>query len=170
MYWPPNIDGVLWFIHEVWPLIRERKPGVQFDVVGSRPPREIIALGGDERGINVTGYVPVPTPYLQRAALMVVPLRAGGGMRVKILNAMAQGLPIVSTTLGYEGIAVTPGEDILVGDTSEKFAAAVLRLLEDANLAACLAANGRHLVEEKYDYRRACIPLNEVYARAEVRA
>ncbi|TEU11949.1 MAG: glycosyltransferase [Anaerolineales bacterium] len=168
MYWPPNIDGVLWFIHEVWPLIRERKPGVQFDVVGSRPPREIIALGGDERGINVTGYVPVPTPYLQRAALMVVPLRAGGGMRVKILNAMAQGLPIVSTTLGYEGIAVTPGEDILVGDTPEEFAAAVLHLLEDANLAACLAANGRRLAEETYDYRRACTPLSEVYAQAEV--
>lgn len=171
MYWPPNIDGVLWFIHKVWPLIREQKSGVQFDVVGSRPPREVVVLGGgDETGINVTGYVPDPTPYFQRAALMVVPLRAGGGMRVKILNAMAQGIPIVSTTLGYEGIAVTPGEDILVGDTPEEFAAAVLHLLEDVNLAACLAANGRLLAEEKYDYRHACKPLDEVYyARAEVR-
>ncbi|MGQ9626024.1 MAG: glycosyltransferase family 4 protein [Anaerolineae bacterium] len=169
MYWPPNIDGVLWFIHEVWPLVRERRPGIQFDIVGSRPPREIIAIGRDEMGINVAGYVPDPTPYLQRAALMVVPLRAGGGMRVKILNAWAQGIPIVSTTLGCEGIEVTPGEDILVGDTPREFAAAALRLLESPELAARLVANGRRLVEEKYDYRRACTPLNEVYAEAEVR-
>jgi glycosyltransferase involved in cell wall biosynthesis len=166
MYWPPNIDGVLWFIHEMWPLIRERKPGVQFDVVGSRPPREIVALGGDETGINVTGYVSDPTPYFQRAALMVVPLRAGGGMRVKILNAWAQGIPIVSTTLGCEGIAATPGKDILVGDTPEEFAAAVLCLLDDGDLANQIVDRGRQTVIEKYDYQMACRPLDDVYVRA----
>ena len=81
-----------------------------FDVVGAWPPQEIMARDGDRTGINVSGYVADPTPYLQRAALMVVPLRAGGGMRVKILNAMAQGIPIVSTTLGCEGIEVTPDQ------------------------------------------------------------
>jgi glycosyltransferase involved in cell wall biosynthesis len=166
MYWPPNIDGVLWFIHEVWPIVRERNPEIQFDVVGSRPPREIVALGGEKNGINVTGYVPDPTPYFQRAALMVVPLRAGGGMRVKILNALAQGIPIVSTMIGYEGIAVTPGENILVGDTPEEFADAVVQLLDDRELAQRIARNGRRLAEEKYDYRRACLPLDDVYARA----
>lgn len=166
MYWPPNIDGVLWFIREVWPLIRQRKPGAQFDVVGSRPPQEIAALSGDGTGINVTGYVPDPTPYLQRAALMVVPLRAGGGMRVKILNALAQGIPIVSTTIGYEGIAVTPGENILVGDTPVDFANAVVRLLDDRELARRIAHNGRRLAEEVYDYRRACVPIDDVYIRA----
>jgi glycosyltransferase involved in cell wall biosynthesis len=166
MYWPPNIGGVLWFIHKVWPLIRERKPGVQFDVIGSRPPQEIVALGGDETGINVTGYVPDPTPYFQRAALMVVPLRAGGGMRVKILNAMSQGIPIVSTTLGYEGIAVTPEHDILVGDTPEAFAAQVLRVLNDPDLGRQLTANGRRLMKEKYDYRSVCRPLDDVYTLA----
>ena len=166
MYWPPNIDGVLWFVHEVWPLIREKKPDAQFDVVGSRPPQEIVALGGDETGINVTGYVPDPMPYFQRAALMVVPLRAGGGMRVKILNALAQGIPIVSTTIGYEGIAVTPGEDILVGDTPEEFADAVVRVLDDRELAQRIAGNGRRLAEEKYDYRRVCAPLDEIYIKA----
>jgi glycosyltransferase involved in cell wall biosynthesis len=166
MYWPPNIDGVLWFVHQVWPLIRERKPGVQFDVVGSRPPREIVALGRDETGINVTGYVSDPTPSFQRAALMVVPLRAGGGMRVKILNAWAQGIPIVSTTLGCEGIAATPGQDILVGDTPEEFAVVVLRLLDDGDLANQIADRGRQTVVEKYDYRMACRPLDGIYARA----
>ncbi|MCR4405869.1 MAG: glycosyltransferase family 4 protein [Anaerolineae bacterium] len=166
MYWPPNIDGVLWFIREVWPLIREQKPDAQFDVVGSRPPQEIMTLSGDETGINVTGYVPDPTPYLQRAALMVVPLRAGGGMRVKILNALAQGIPIVSTTIGYEGIAVTPGENILVGDTPAEFADAVVQLLDDGELAQRIARNGRRLAEEVYDYRRACVPIDNVYRRS----
>lgn len=166
MYWPPNVDGVLWFIREVWPLIRGKKPDVQFDVVGSRPPPEIVALSGDETGINVTGYVPDPTLYLQRAALMVVPLRAGGGMRVKILNALAQGIPIVSTTIGYEGIAVTPGENILVGDTPEEFADAMVQLLDDRELAQRIARNGRRLAEERYDYRRACAPIGDIYTRA----
>jgi glycosyltransferase involved in cell wall biosynthesis len=95
----------------------------------------------------------------------VVPLLAGGGMRVKILNALAEGIPIVSTTLGYEGIEVTPGQDILVGDTPEAFAAEVLRVLNDPDLGRQLAANGRCLAEEKYDYRKACPPLDTVLAR-----
>jgi len=166
MYWPPNIDGVLWFAHEVYPLIRQKRPDVCLDIVGARPPREIAALDGDRAGIHVTGYVADPTFYLQRAALMVVPLRAGGGMRVKILNAMAQGIPIVSTTLGCEGIGVVPGESILVADEPADFAAAVLRLLEDPALADRLGAAGRRLVRRSYDYRIACQPLDAVYTRA----
>ena len=165
MYWPPNIDGVLWFAHEVYPLIRQQRPDVCFDIVGARPPQEIVALDGGSTGIHVTGYVADPTPYLQRAALVVVPLRAGGGMRVKILNALAQGIPIVSTTLGYEGIEVTPGRDILVGDTPETFAAQVLRVLNNPDLGRQLAANGRKLMQEAYDYRNACRPLDDVYGR-----
>jgi glycosyltransferase involved in cell wall biosynthesis len=160
MYWPPNIDGVLWFAYEVYPLIRQQRPDVCFDIVGARPPREIAALKGDRTGIN---DVADPTPYLQRAALMVVPLRAGGGMRVKILNAMAQGIPIVSTTLGAEGIGVADAENILIADTPADFAAAVLRLLEDPVQAARLGAAGRRLIEQTYDYRVACRPLEEVY-------
>jgi glycosyltransferase involved in cell wall biosynthesis len=98
-----------------------------------------------------------------------VPLRAGGGMRVKILNALAQGIPIVSTTLGCEGIELTPGRDILVGDTPEAFAAEVLRALDDHALGQQLSAAGRRLVEEKYDYRNACRPLDDVYVRAAIR-
>lgn len=167
MYWPPNIDAINWFIREVYPLVRQARPDVQFDVVGSRPPAELLALNDAGLGINVTGYVADPTSYQKQAAAMIVPLRAGGGMRVKILNALAEGIPIVSTTLGYEGIEVTPGHDILVGDTPQAFAAEVLRLLDDAELGRRLAANGRRLAEEKYDYRRAYRPVDEVYKRAE---
>jgi glycosyltransferase involved in cell wall biosynthesis len=166
MYWPPNIDAVKWFVDGVYPLIRQQRPDVEFDVVGARPPAELLALNDAGLGINVTGYVEDPTPYQQRAAVMVVPLLAGGGMRVKILNAMAEGIPIVSTTLGHEGIAVTPDRDILVGDTPEAFAAEVLRVLDDPDLGRQLAANGRKLMQETYDYRNACRPLDDVYARA----
>jgi glycosyltransferase involved in cell wall biosynthesis len=166
MYWPPNIDAVNWFIQRVYPLIRQKRPDAQLDVVGSRPPAELLALNEAGLGVNVTGYVADPTPYQQRAAVMIVPLLAGGGMRVKILNALAEGIPIVSTTLGYEGIAVTPGEDILAADTPAEFAAQVLRVLNDPHLGRQLAADGRKLIEEMYDYRRACRPLDAVYARA----
>ena len=163
MYWPPNIDGIRWFLREVYPLIRSERPNVILDIVGSRPPLELQALGARDSAVNVTGYVDDPTPYLERAAAFIVPLRAGGGMRVKILNALAQGMPIVSTTLGAEGIAVTPGEDILLADTPGDFAQCVLRLLDEPGLAASLGAAGRHLAERQYDYRVVCQTLDRMY-------
>lgn len=163
MYWPPNIDGVKWFIDQVLPLIRAERPGATFDVVGARPPQELIDIGAADGRINVTGYVDDPLPYLQRAGAMVVPLRAGGGMRVKILNAMAQALPIVTTTLGCEGIAVESGTHALIADTPEAFARATLRVLADRDLADALGRNGRALIDAQYDYRAACRPLEVVY-------
>lgn len=165
MYWPPNVDGILWFINQVYPHIRARRSDVIFDVVGARPPQEIMDLSGNGTGVNVTGYVPDPTPYRQQAGVMVVPLRAGGGMRVKILEALAQGLPIVSTTLGCEGIAVTHEQDILIADTPHEFAQAVLRLLDNPQFAAELGCNGRRLAERLYDYRQVCQPLETIYGR-----
>jgi len=163
MYWPPNIDGIWWFLREVYPLIRSERPSVVLDIVGSRPPAELRELGARDSAVNVTGYVDDPIPYSERAAAFIVPLRAGGGMRVKILNALAQGMPIVSTTLGAEGIAVTPGEDILLADTPGDFAQCVLRLLDEPGLAASLGAAGRCLVKQRYDYRVACRALDAVY-------
>lgn len=165
MYWPPNIDGIEWFIREIFPLIRARRPEAVFDVIGARPPQTLLDLNREGTGINVTGYTPDLLPYQKGAAVFVVPLRAGGGMRVKILEALAQGIPMVSTSLGCEGIAVTPGKDILVADTPEEFARATLRLLDDRAIADLLAANGRKLIEEEYDYRKACQPIDKVYAR-----
>jgi glycosyltransferase involved in cell wall biosynthesis len=168
MYWPPNIDGVLWFIREVFPLIRAQRPETTLDVVGARPPQEIVALSGDGTGINVTGYVADPKPYLEQTGVMIVPLRAGGGMRVKILNALSRGLPLVSTTLGCEGIAVEAGRHLLIADTPDDFARASLRLLNNRALADELGRNGRRLAEDRYDYRRACAHLETVYAKAKI--
>jgi glycosyltransferase involved in cell wall biosynthesis len=163
MYWPPNIDGMLWFADEVWPFIRARRPETAFDLIGARPPKQVVALSQNGSGINVTGYVDDLGPYLAQTGVFVVPLRAGGGMRVKILNALAQGLPIVSTSLGCEGIQVTHERDILVADTPVEFAQAVLRVLEEPDLSARLSNNGRHLAETVYDYRIACRPLDQIY-------
>ena len=165
MYWPPNVDGVQWFAREVWPLIRRQRPEAATDIIGARPPQEVVALGQNGSGLRVTGYVESLTPYLEECGVFIVPLRAGGGMRVKILNALAHGLPIVSTTLGCEGIRVTPGRDILIADTPEAFAEAVLRVLGDRALAHRLADNGRRLAETVYDYRVACQPLDDIFQR-----
>jgi polysaccharide biosynthesis protein PslH len=116
--------------------------------------------------VNVTGYVDDPMPYLKGASVMVVPLRAGGGMRVKILNALGQGLPIVSTSLGCEGIAVTSGVHLLVADSPDDFADSVVCLMEDDQLARKLGRNGRRLIEESYDYRAACQLIEGAYSKA----
>jgi polysaccharide biosynthesis protein PslH len=165
MYWPPNVDGVLWFIEKIFPEIRARRADIVFDVIGAQPPQELIALSGENSGINVTGYLEDPTHYLQNAGVMVVPLRAGGGMRVKILNALAQGLPIVSTSIGAEGIPVENGKHLLIADQPQEFAQAVLRLLEDPNLSHELGRQGRQFIQERFDYRAACQPLDEIYKR-----
>lgn len=164
MYWPPNVDGIRWFIQEIYPLIRQQRPDVVFDVVGAHPPEEITRLGGNGTGVNVSGYVEDTTPFVRQAAAVVVPLRAGGGMRVKILNAMTQGLPVVSTTIGAEGIAAQDGCHLLLADTPADFARAVLRLLDDRVLARQLGQNGRTMVAARYDYRVAYAAYDEVYS------
>lgn len=163
MYWPPNIDGMLWFLNEIFPLIRQEMPEVEFDIIGARPPEEIVAFNKMDIGVHVLGYVDDPTPYLQNAGVMVVPLRAGSGMRVKILNALSQGMPIVTTRIGCEGIDVTHDENLMIADTPASFAAAVLDLLRNPGEANRLGAAGRRLIQEKYDYRAACRPLDKIY-------
>ena len=163
MYWPPNIDGILWFIREIYPIIRARRPDAMLDVVGARPPRELLNLNGDGSGVNVIGYVPDPQPYLEQAGAFIVPLRAGGGMRVKILEPLARGLPLVTTSLGSEGIGVEHERHVLIADTPEAFARAALRLLQDRAFADVLGHNGRRLIETTYDYRTICRPLEALY-------
>ncbi len=164
MFWPPNVDAVHWFLDAVWPRIRAVRSDAAFDIVGARPPRALRRHAA-RCGARCTGYVADPTPYLQRAGVVVVPLRAGSGMRVKVLSALAQGLPVVSTTLGCEGIAVENERHVLLADTPSTFADAVLRLLGDRALGNRLGRNGRLLIETSYDYRRVYPALQPIYAR-----
>jgi polysaccharide biosynthesis protein PslH len=163
MYWPPNIEGVTWFLDQILPQIRAARPDVGFDCVGARPPAALTDRNSAGAGVNVTGYVDDVGPYLRGAAVFVVPLLAGGGMRVKILNALAQGLPIVTTRLGCEGIALEHGVHALIADTPAEFAAATLRLLNDRAAADALGRNARALFEQRYDYRAALKPMDVIY-------
>lgn len=147
--WRPNQDAVEYFVHEILPRIRERRPGAHFAVVGREPPRHVRDLDRVE-GVSITGTVDDVRPYLASAALCAVPLRIGGGSRLKILAAMAMGRPVVSTTIGAEGLEVHDGEDIVLADGAADFAEAVLRGLEDSERMARIARAGRDLVERRY--------------------
>jgi glycosyltransferase involved in cell wall biosynthesis len=164
MFWPPNAEGVLWFAQEIWPRIYAQQPQLTFTIVGKNPPEYLTRLHGTH-GIEVLGFVPEVETILAETAAFVVPLRAGGGMRVKILDTWSWGLPIVSTGIGAEGIEIRDGENILIADTPETFSAAVLRATNDANLNQRLRQNGRRWVEEKYDWKIIYRAWDEVYAR-----
>lgn len=158
LHWLPNTQGILWFAQNVFPAIRARVPDAVLTVIGKNPPP---GLAGD--GVEVTGYVSELSPYLAETAAFVVPLYAGGGMRVKILDAWAWGLPIVSTTIGAEGINIADGENMLIADTVADFADAVVRVLESPTLGQKLAEGGRQAVMEHYNWRTIYRQWDEVY-------
>ena len=130
----PNVDGVIHFIQDIWPRIAQAHPEARFKIIGGRPPLALQQLAGPR--VELTGFVPDLRPHLAAAAALVVPLRLGGGTRLKIVEGMAMRKPIVSTTLGAEGIEAAPGRDLLIEDQPEAFADAVNRLLADPELAA----------------------------------
>ena len=164
MFWPPNVEGVVWFAREVLPLIHRRWPEAHFVVVGKAPPPEVQALAADPR-IEVTGYVADPKPYLAQADAFVVPLQAGEGMRVKILDAWLWGMPIVSTPIGAEGVEIQDKENILLASDAPAFAAATLRLLTDPTLNQRLRNAGRAWVEKRYAWRTVYRRVDQVYDR-----
>lgn len=164
MFYPPNVDGMMWFARQVLPLIWKESPETCLYVVGARPAPELLALGEHEPRIVVTGYVTDTNEYLARSAAFIVPLRAGGGMRVKILDAWARGVPMVSTTVGAEGIALAPGENILLADTPVAFARAALRLLQDRTFATHVAQQGRQWVKTHYAWQTVYHAWDRIYA------
>jgi glycosyltransferase involved in cell wall biosynthesis len=163
MFYPPNVEGIQWFSEGVFPLVRNAAPETQFLVVGSRPPDRIKQLMTPSSGIVVMDYVADLDPVLQRGGVLVVPVHSGSGMRVKILESFARGIPVVTTSIGVEGIDARHGEHLLIADEPAAFAEAVVCLLRDRVVAARLAAAGRRLVEKHYDWRTALSVLDEVY-------
>lgn len=163
MFWPPNIEGVLWFATEVLPLVHTEVPEARFVVVGKHPPKEVQALSEDTR-IDVTGYVKDVEPYLAAADAFVVPLHAGSGMRVKILDAWLWELPVVATSIGAEGIDVVDGDNILLADGVDAFARATVRMLTDLSLNQRLRERGRAWVETHYGWQEVYKKVDEVYA------
>lgn len=161
-----NRDAVMFFLSDIWPLIRTRVPGVRFFAVGQDPPKELSALAERDPQVVVTGYVTDVRPLVRDASVYVVPLRVGGGTRLKVLDAMAMGKAMVSTSIGCEGLDVRPDEHLLVADTPEQFADRTVALLEDKNRRFSLGCAARELVERRYSWRTIGGQLLDAYRMA----
>lgn len=162
----PNVDGVEWLCQQIWPLVVAQVPEATLWIVG-RSPKPTVNKFSDDKHVFVTGAVPDVRPYLYESALSVVPLRIGGGSRLKVLEAMAAGVPVVSTTLGCEGIAVNPSTAVIANQPSD-FARAIVDLLRDERRRSALALAARSFVEQSCDWR-AIVPRLDAFYREVMR-
>jgi glycosyltransferase involved in cell wall biosynthesis len=163
MSYMPNIDGATYFIQEIWPRIAAANPQARCKIIGGSPPPSLLAFAGPR--IEFTGFLPDLRPHLAEAAAIVVPLRIGGGTRLKIVEAMAMSKAIVSTTLGAEGIDAVPERDILIADEPVAFADAVTRLLTEPGLATRIGHAARELSEARYAWSSAARTLEGFFRK-----
>jgi len=153
MDWLPNEDAICWFTEEILPLVRREIPQISLTVVGRNPFPSLVELSKKDAAIVVTGRVPDVRPFMEKASVYIVPIRIGGGTRLKIYEAMAMELPMVSTKIGAEGLPVEDGEEILLRDTPQEFADAVVKLLKDKSLAEKIGSQAAKTVREKFGWQ-----------------
>ena len=158
----PNRDAVIYFHESIWPLVREEVPGALFYVVGKDPTPDLLELGHADPSVVITGTVDDVRPYFERAKVFVNPVRIGGGFRGKILEAMSMGLPIVTTSLGAEGVDARSGRDLIVADDPARFAAAVTELLRDDAMCESLGENAREMAVGSFSWERGAGELERV--------
>ncbi len=158
--WQPNVDGAIWLINKVWPRVLEKYPDAHLSLVGRNPREPVKELASET--VEVTGQVESVEEYVSRATCSVVPLWIGSGMRLKILEAFALGRPVVSTSLGAEGIEVIDGEHIIIRDDADQFADAVVKLLTDEQKCDELSRNARALAEKNYSWPNVAGKFSEV--------
>ena len=163
MHYPPNAEAIRWLRDAIWPIVRAADPAVAVDIVGARPPEDLGVWAERDPRVAVHGFVSEVRPLYEDAAMFVVPLRAGSGIRVKILEAMAMGVPVVSTSVGIDGLDVTPNEHLLVADDAASFANAILELRRSFERRQRLAAAARQHVVARYDWRACNRPLLMAY-------
>jgi len=159
-----NIDGVAWFTKEILPLIKKEIPAIQFYIVGSNPTKEVLSLSSNN-GVTVTGYVPDTREYLNRATVVVVPLRIARGIQNKILEAMAMGIPVVATPQAFEGIEAKPDRDLILGENVEKIAKGVNKLIKEVSLRKLLGNNARRVIENNYCWAKNLEKLSGILTR-----
>jgi glycosyltransferase involved in cell wall biosynthesis len=163
LHYPPNAEGVLWFAKAVFPAVLAAVPDARLTVIGKQPPAALLACNIPPANLDITGYVDDPRPYLTETAAFIVPILAGGGMRVKILDSWKWGLPVISTTIGAEGIQITPKQDILIADSAEDFATAAILLLRNPSLGRELACAAQATLRRAYDWRNVYRGWDSVY-------
>jgi polysaccharide biosynthesis protein PslH len=163
--WRPNQDAVRWLLESIWPLVRSDLPGASLSIVGRRPPGWMGRMC-DSAGASLYADVPDVRPYLAAASAVIVPLRIGGGSRLKILEAMAAGRCVVSTSIGAEGLGLRGGQDITIADDAAHFACECVSLLNDPARRAALARSARSLVESRYGWDATACSLEEAWRLA----
>jgi glycosyltransferase involved in cell wall biosynthesis len=161
----PNLDAVRLLLDEVFPAVRKCESSARLSIVGRNPPPWLTERARREPGVELHGNVPDVRPYLARAEVMAVPLRVGGGSRLKILEALACGLPVVSTRIGAEGLCLTAGEEIHVVERIEEMAEVLLRCLRDPQAAQAMAERGRRVALERYDWGPLADKLEQVWEK-----
>lgn len=167
MDWLANIDGVRFLLDDVWPRLLESVPDATMTIVGRDPPRTLVDEAA-RRGFawRFTGRVPDTRPFVHAGAAFVIPLRVGGGTRLKVYEAMAMGCPVVSTSIGVEGLPVRHREHCLIGDTADELAASLADALRDASLRRSLSAAARDYVERHFSYRNAAAVFEDIALEA----
>ena len=168
--WRPNQDALAQLLDQIFPAMRAAEPRVRLDVVGRHPSAALLKRAASLAGVTLHADVADVRPFLARSAVMAVPLRIGGGSRLKILEALASGLPVVSTAVGAEGLCLADGEHLTIADSNDDMAAALLRTLRDPAAARILAEAGREVVRERYDWDALAVALEGSWERCLVAA
>ena len=163
MKYRPNVDGAIHFVRDILPRIQQARPKAKFYIVGGEAPAEVTRLASSS--VVVTGGVDDVRPYVHAAAVFAVPLRMGSGTRLKVLEGLSMGKPMVSTSIGCEGIEVTDRQHLLIADGADRFADAVLELMSDRALSRTLADQGRALMLARYRWEHVVETLEQFYAR-----
>src|SRR5260370_4924145 len=162
MDWDPNEDGIVWFLREVYPRIRQTIPDASFSSVGRAPSSRLGAIAEKEASVEITGWVPDVRPYLAKAEVVVVPLRVGGGTRVKIPEAMAMAKAVVSTPIGAEGLPFHDGREIRIAEQPEQFGQAVVELLTNITLRNSFASAAREQFANNHGWDAVVVRVEQI--------
>ncbi len=164
--WSPNVTGIRFFAREIWPALKQQRPGLRLTLAGRNPAAEIVRLAKSDPAIELIADTPDIRPCVWKAAVFVCPIIDGGGTRLKILDALAMGKAVVTTTVGSEGLALGNNRGVLIADSAEDFTAQTARILADGELRARLAESGRAIVERSYSWPTVCSQLQQAYSYA----
>jgi len=164
--WFPNLDAIRYFCDDVLPLVTRAVPDLRLTVIGRQPDTPVVEEMGRNPHVHLTGQVDDIRPYVDEAAAYIVPLRIGGGTRLKILDALAMSKAIISTSVGCEGLAVEDGKNIVIADTPQALSEAIVRLFKHPEEAQAIGLRGRELVEQRYDWAAVAKGLMASYAQA----
>lgn len=164
LFWYPNTNGIFWFLENIFPKIKEKIASLQFIIVGKDPTEQLLAFN-NKNGVKIYSSVPDMQPFLKKATVFIVPLLMGGGMRVKILEALSRGMAVVTTSLGCEGIDVRNGKELVIANTPEKFSSVIIDLLSNKKLRDEFGVRGRKFVCEHYNWDSRNDGLKQIYSR-----